>query len=163
MLKALLNEVSIAEQATIDFLVQVNQLVNNRLHYNIRMETGVQSCEMTLEKGSGSCRDFTWLMVQLFRHLGIAARFVSGYSIQLKPDEKPLEGPAGVNEDITDLHAWVEVYIPGAGWIGLDATSGLLCTEGHIPLACVPDFQNDEEEADADLVDELDEAEGKTP
>lgn len=142
LLEALLGQVDIKEQPTNDFLVHVNQLVNKSLEYTIRMQPGVKTAEETLESGIGSCRDFSWLMVQLFRHLGLAARFVSGYSVQLKPDEKPLEGPAGVGQDVTDLHAWVEVYVPGAGWIGLDATSGLLCTEGHIPLACVPNFES---------------------
>lgn len=132
---AFLASIDKSPRNSIAFLVQLNQQLRAAVGYTLRWEPGIQSLETTLELASGSCRDSSWLLVQVLRHLGLAARFVSGYLIQLAT---PADKTTPAQTDRLDLHAWVEVFLPGAGWIGLDPTSGLLASEGHIPLACTP-------------------------
>ncbi|RKR15340.1 uncharacterized protein (DUF2126 family) [Maribacter vaceletii] len=142
LLDEFIKTIDYTPRKTIYFLIDLNRKIYEYLKYNIRLQPGVQTSEETIKSKTGSCRDYAWLFVQVMRHLGFGARFVSGYIVQLKSDEPSLDGPSGPAEDFTDLHAWTEIYLPGAGWIGFDSTSGLLASEGHIPLSCTPHYES---------------------
>jgi len=136
-------------EQTTGLLVRLNRHLRRDIDYRIRDEPGVQSADATLAARSGSCRDSAWLLIEILRTLGIAARFVSGYLIELAAGDSVLgttanatgHAPADASRDTASLHAWAEAFIPGAGWIGLDPTSGLLAAGGHLPLACAADPQ----------------------
>jgi uncharacterized circularly permuted ATP-grasp superfamily protein/transglutaminase-like putative cysteine protease len=122
--------------ATVPLVSELNRLVHERVRYVTRDEPGVLVPEETLSQGRGSCRDSAVLLVSALRSRGLAARFVSGYLVQLADEARLPDQATGVSSDVLALHAWAEVFLPGAGWLGLDATSGLFCGEGHVPLAC---------------------------
>ncbi len=115
LLEQWLMEADVSPGGTIDFLVGLNRRVHQQIAYTVRLEAGVQSNEKTLELALGSFRDSAWLLVGILRTLGLAARIVYGYWVQmdtgeLSPDGKPVK-------DSFALHAWAEVYLPGrAGW-----------------------------------------------
>lgn len=134
-----LAQIDQTKRSTVDFLINLNQKIFQTIAYTVRLEPGVQTVDETLQQAIGSCRDSSWLLVQTLRQVGLAARFVSGYLAQIATDDALSDGSTNAIENSLALHAWAEVYIPGAGWIGLDPTSGMLATESHIPLACTPD------------------------
>lgn len=128
-----------AEEDVVPYLVELNRTINDRIEYQPRTDPGVWTPQETLERGVGSCRDTAWLLTETLRQLGFAARFVSGYLIQLDVEVESANDERPTTEDQAALHAWTEVYLPGAGWIGLDPTSGFLTAEGHLPLARSPE------------------------
>jgi len=111
---------------TVPCLTALNAAVHAGLNYATREAAGIQSFGQTLAHGGGSCRDYAVFLIELCRSLGVAARFVSGYLYE-PPAPMALIPPA--------LHAWVEVYLPGAGWRGLDPTRGIFCDDAFVPLA----------------------------
>ena len=108
---------------TIDFISMLTQSIHRDFKLEIREEGKPHWPDETFIFGKGSCRDLAWMQIQLLRHLGFAARFVSGYFYPIVEDPE------------FELHAWVEVYIPGAGWIGFDPSHGLMASNSHIPIA----------------------------
>lgn len=111
---------------TVELILELNRFVFNKIRYVKRLEPGVQNPIETINSSSGSCRDSSWLLISCFRVLKIASRFVSGYLADLNYDNP--------ENDHVDLHAWVEVFLPGAGWLGLDPTTGLLTTSNYIAV-----------------------------
>ena len=111
------------EGNTLDFLFTLNQRIYQECEYLTREAGAAYPAGITWRNKQGSCRDYTVLFMDVCRAMGIPARFVSGYQ---EGDEE---------QETRDLHAWVEVYLPGAGWRGYDPTLGLVVGDRHIPLA----------------------------
>lgn len=116
----------------VQFLSNLNEAVRRDIAYVERPEAGIQDPDTTLKLRSGSCRDMAVLFIATVRQLGLAARFVSGYLY-----DPPVEGSGehAFNRAVGSMHAWVEVYLPGAGWKGFDPTNGILANNYFIPSA----------------------------
>jgi transglutaminase-like putative cysteine protease len=117
--------------ATLDLLGTMTRAISNRFKYLRREEPGTQDPVATLQMGTGSCRDFALLMMEALRSLGLATRFVSGYLYVPAKDGGRIGGGA--------THAWLEVYLPGAGWMEFDPTNGIIGNRDLIRVAVVRD------------------------
>ncbi len=113
-------------KSTVSALVELNQAIHDNLAYERREEGEARSVNETLALGRGACRDFAVLLAETLRGVGVAARLASGYLFESGDHEKTAEGA---------LHAWVEAYLPGAGWVGLDPTNGVFANHLHITAA----------------------------
>ncbi len=118
-----------SDQKTIGFINLLTKRIHEDFELITRMEGAPYEGDVTFKLKKGSCRDLSWMQIQLLRHLGIAARFVSGYCF--------------ISEDSAhDLHGWVEVYIPGAGWVGYDPSHGAMAGSSHIPVCSSSYYQS---------------------
>lgn len=112
-------------QDTVGWLFGLSQAFYQCFRYQRRDDPGIQPSLTTIGMGSGSCRDYAVLFVECARTLGLAARFVSGYLF-----DSTVDGTSS-----GDMHAWAEVFLPGAGWRGIDPTHGIFCTNAYVPVA----------------------------
>ena len=121
----------LAESPTdpITYLNALTASVHSNWEHIVREEDNLWSPEETFSAGKGSCRDLSWMLIHMLRAQGLAARFVSGYAFNPELDEG------------NELHAWVEAYLPGAGWVGIDPSLGLFADQHYIPLASSSDAQ----------------------
>ena len=113
-------------RSTVSTLVELNQTIHESIGYERREEGVARDPEKTLQLGRGACRDVAVLLAEIGREMGLAARLASGYLRETDPKTKRAEG---------SLHAWTELFLPGAGWVGLDATNGIFCNHNFITAA----------------------------
>lgn len=121
----ILNRLPAPPKETVSWVFALNEALYRNLGYTRREEVGIQTTLQTLQLGTGSCRDYAVALVDCARTLGLAARFVSGY----------LFDPSANGNVSGDMHAWVEIFLPGAGWRGIDPTNGIFCHNGYVPVA----------------------------
>ena len=115
-----------APQPTVAALVELNERLHECVGYERREEGPARSPAETLQIGKGACRDVAVLLAAILRRCGLAARLTSGYLREADAESKRAEG---------SLHAWTEVYLPGAGWVGMDPTNGIFCNHNFIAAA----------------------------